>query len=893
METENSSSSDILSPVPEILAPVGGREQFFAALHSGADAVFLGLKNFNARARAENFTLDDLRELVPLARTHGMHVLVTMNILIKNSELSDLIETLSALEDIGVHAIIVQDLGLARIARTYFPNLRLHASTQMAVHNLDGVREAMKYGFKRVVLARELTAVEIKKIRAAIPKEDVELEAFCHGSLCYSYSGLCFFSGAEDARSGNRGECAYTCRKPYKIVNEPGHGFLFSMKDLNTVEHLPLLVDAGVDTLKIEGRKKDAQYVSSVVQTYRQRLDQIYGRPTLRRAAPRLAHDMTQDNASSPEALKEQLSLTFQRGSTSFFLKGRYFENVIDLNNPTHKGQEVGEVLDVQGRLVSLLPQCTLERFDGIRIDPAERIFHSAPQHGSDVRNSISGVVEKYDNRVCQFSLRSMFCEGKSVTEASAGKLLKIEIPEDIPLPRKGDVVMRTRSDALRRTIEKISHPEGDVRLRAHNRCDITIALTAHENELTLSLSALKNGRTLLTFKESVPALRPQKGTGTLETDLRENLSVLGNIQFSIDTLTCTGDSAWFVPRSRIKEIKRKLEALLPDAHAAALRETLQAAHAEVVQSRLKQENAPTSLKPALDSAPTRLAVKVDRLEYLPWLKKHVAQSSTRTVIQYSELVFEPKRAFLPNSSFEDTAKALRAFQEETGLPVRIAFPTVLRAWDEPLMKRWMNAFRAEGLTHVEIGNIGVLSMLERWGMNDLLSGWSSDFTLYALNSEAIAHWSARGAEMTALSIEDDLKNLRRLLSTWSHESKPQIILFKDTPLFIAESCSLTALHNGCPTNAVCGYRTLEIENDAGERFYVAHESCKSVVYGKQAYGISQHRHNLEALGVKDFRVDFLTRSYDENRFLEILSAVENGEAVSETHTANFERTLL
>src|SRR5262249_7245340 len=157
------------------------------------------------------FTPDDLRELVPLAHAHGMKVLVTVNILVKDSELTSLVETLSELEEIGVDAVIVQDLGVARLAREHFPPLRLHASTQMAVHNLAGVRVAARYGFKRVVLARELTALEIRKIRAKAPRETVELEAFCHGSLCYSYSGLCFFSGAEDARSGNRGECAYTC----------------------------------------------------------------------------------------------------------------------------------------------------------------------------------------------------------------------------------------------------------------------------------------------------------------------------------------------------------------------------------------------------------------------------------------------------------------------------------------------------------------------------------------------------------------------------------------------------------------------------------------------------------------------------------------------------------
>src|SRR4051812_11792671 len=143
--------------IPEILAPAGGRAQFFAALNAGADAVYLGLKSFNARSRAENFTADDLRELVPLAHAHGMKVLVTLNILIKDAELEDLIETMAELEELEVDAIIVQDLGVAKIAREHFPGLRLHASTQMAVHNLAGVVKARELGFRRVVLARELT----------------------------------------------------------------------------------------------------------------------------------------------------------------------------------------------------------------------------------------------------------------------------------------------------------------------------------------------------------------------------------------------------------------------------------------------------------------------------------------------------------------------------------------------------------------------------------------------------------------------------------------------------------------------------------------------------------------------------------------------------------------
>jgi putative protease len=155
-----------------------------------------------------------------------------------------------------VDAIIVQDQAVGALVREFFPTLRIHASTQMAVHNLQGVVKAAELGYQRVVLAREVTAKEMKDIRAGVPSGVAELEAFVHGSLCYSYSGLCFFSGETDARSGNRGECAYTCRQPYTLTSEDGMGFLFSMADLDTSHDLDLLAEAGIDTLKVEGRKK-------------------------------------------------------------------------------------------------------------------------------------------------------------------------------------------------------------------------------------------------------------------------------------------------------------------------------------------------------------------------------------------------------------------------------------------------------------------------------------------------------------------------------------------------------------------------------------------------------------------------------------------------------------
>jgi len=882
----SSESTQSATKVPEILAPVGGRDQFYAALNSGADAVFLGLKSFNARARAENFTIEDLRELVPLARKHEMKILVTMNILIKNSELHSLCSILADLEDVGVDAIIVQDLGLARLCRMYFPKLRLHASTQMAIHNIDGVREAIHAGMKRVVLARELTAIEIKRIRKAIAQEDVEIEVFCHGSLCYSYSGLCFFSGAEDARSGNRGECAYTCRKPYKIINEPGHGFLFSMKDLNTVDSLHLLVDAGVDTLKIEGRKKDAQYVTSVIQSYRRKLDELFARPTLRAAAPEKAHALYSANQKPGEELKNQLALSFQRDNTHFFLKGRYAENVIDLNNPTHKGQKVGVIESVSGQWIEFTPECQLERFDGLRIDPTEELYHATPQHGQLLSRDDTGMSQKYQNQTIQFSLRRMAQNGQTTVIASAGTKLRVELPEHAGNVKVGDIVVRTRSDAMRREVEQITKPPAEAQNKPYNWIDTAIEVRQHSDQVELIVSCSKNNLHLAKFSKKFPAIRPTKSESSLATDLCELFKIFGNINLCSGTTSVTGETHWFIPRSQLKEFKREIESTLPSAIDAAREERIKAAF-ESVSARVSSRRGYGGLKLSTCS------VKIDRLEYLDWITSYVSQQRENTNLKFDEVVFEPKRAFLKDVSIEETAQAIREFSSSSGIPVRLSFPTVLRAWDEPLMRRWYDVLVQAGITSFEVGNVGVLNKLKEWNHGETIDSISSDFTLYTLNNSAAQHWSEKGVHKVALSVEDDLSNFADLMTVWPEQLTPQAILYKDTPLFIAESCSLTALHNGCPTNAVCGYRTLEIENENKERFFVAHESCKSVVYDSKAYSVTHKRQELEKIGIRNFRVDFLTRPYSETQFKAVLSAAEKEEQMTQTHTANFGRRLL
>ena len=261
----------------ELLSPVGDFECLKAAVQNGADAVYFGANLFSARAFASNFDDNILEEAINYAKIRGVKTNLTLNTLIKNNEVADAINLAKKAYEYGIDAIIVQDLGLARYLIKNFPGLHVHGSTQMSVHNLNGVHKLQELGFSRVVLSRELSIKEIEEI---CKNSDIEIEVFVHGALCISYSGQCLFSSMVGGRSGNRGKCAQPCRLPYQLIENNqanqkviDNGYLLSPRDLCGLEFLPQLVNAGVSCLKIEGRMKTPEYVATVTRIYRKYLD--------------------------------------------------------------------------------------------------------------------------------------------------------------------------------------------------------------------------------------------------------------------------------------------------------------------------------------------------------------------------------------------------------------------------------------------------------------------------------------------------------------------------------------------------------------------------------------------------------------------------------------------
>lgn len=279
---------------PELLAPAGSWEAFLAGLEAGADAFYLGLKDWSARGRAKNFTLDELRRLVPLAHAQGRRVYAALNTLVTEEEVPRALDALWELGCLGIDAVILQDLGLWAACREAYPELRLHASTQLSVHSSAGARQLERMGFSRVVLARECTVPEIGAIQKATA---LPLEVFVHGALCYSVSGQCLASSALTGRSANRGWCAQVCRWGFRKPGDDPESHPFSPSDLSLVGRVWDLAEAGVSALKIEGRLKGADYVHAVVRAYRKVLD---APPTDRAGALGAALEILKSAATRP-----------------------------------------------------------------------------------------------------------------------------------------------------------------------------------------------------------------------------------------------------------------------------------------------------------------------------------------------------------------------------------------------------------------------------------------------------------------------------------------------------------------------------------------------------------------------------------------------------------------
>ena len=521
----------------ELLSPAGDFETALAAFEAGADAVYCGLQDFSARAFAKNLSYEELRLLVACARERSKKVYVTFNTILDEDEVDGAIETLARLDEIGPDALIVQDLGVARICRRNFPSLALHASTQLVAHNLEGVLALKRLGFTRVVLARELSIEEISSIAKRCG--GLELECFIHGALCYSISGLCLFSAIEKGRSGNRGKCAYCCRLPYADANG-GKTLAFSMKDLRAGEDVRKLVEAGVASLKIEGRMKSSLYVASVTAYYRSLLD---GKP------------------GSVKTTVADLETVFSRRTTSLYLDGPA-NDVIDPHSLGHLGAPIGTVKRVTRdrdgrRWLRFHTARALERHDGLQF--------AAPDGGKPFGFGI-GEMRQAISRA-------------NVFEVAAGTDVEILLPEDCETSWTdvlcgGETVYCSMSNAVKRRFPAPSFRPSDY--PGLVKIDVTVELSSREARA----SAKFQGREVSCSQsgEFEEAKNPAK---TCEA-VRKTFSKLGGTDYSLGTLNLVDPESRFVPISMLNDLRRELVERLDGVRADVRRAKIEAAEADV-----------------------------------------------------------------------------------------------------------------------------------------------------------------------------------------------------------------------------------------------------------------------------------------------------------------------
>ena len=488
----------------ELLAPAGDFSCLKAAIEAGCDAVYIGGKLFGARAFSSNFTDDEIIKAINYAHLFGVKVYVTTNTLIYDKEVERFLEYILFLHKNNVDAVIIQDLGMLDLVRQTFPNLEVHASTQMHIHNLDGASFMEKLGVKRVVLARETSISKIKEIKE---KTNIDIEIFIHGALCVSYSGQCLMSSLIGNRSGNRGTCAGSCRQSYSIVDENNNIILnnkypLSMKDLCSLENLKTLLDIGVTSLKIEGRMKSSSYVYTVVKLYRLAIDSYY----------------KNNNIYIDEKELYNLKKIFNREFTKGFLFDEENNKVINMKRPNHQGVEIGKVINYKNNVATIKLNDEININDGLRI------------------------VGKKDIGV---NVNNFYINSKLVKTAKKGDIITIKVNDKV---EKDDKVLLTLDSKLNEEINNIiSSNQRKVLVKAK-------FIAKEDKQITFELTDFINKVVVISENKVTKDLNKP----ITKEEIKEKLNKIKDTVYKYESLDIEIDDNIFIPLNIINDLKRK-----------------------------------------------------------------------------------------------------------------------------------------------------------------------------------------------------------------------------------------------------------------------------------------------------------------------------------------------
>ncbi|MDW7674793.1 MAG: DUF3656 domain-containing protein [Bacillota bacterium] len=789
----------------ELLAPAGSWDAFVAAVENGADAVYLGGTLFSARKYASNFELAAIKEACDYAHLRGAKVYVTVNTLIDEGEFIAAAEFISRLHNIGVDAVIVQDIGLMHLIIKLIPGMPVHASTQMAIFNSFGVQHLKEIGLERVVLARELSLENISLIHQKVP--EAELEVFSHGALCVSYSGQCLMSSLIGGRSGNRGACAQPCRLTYQLVDAAGNTaavaevgeHLLSPKDLYTLELLPDLVEAGVKSLKIEGRMKRPEYVATVVANYRQALDML---------------DSDEHYLIKSEQ-EQELKQIFNRDFTNAFLKGNPGKDYISFNRPNNRGLLLGRVQNYNSAskqaLIKL--EIPLAVGDGIEIWVSQ---------GGRVATSVGRILL-----------------GKhQVDEAVPGQAVLIDLPKRV---NPGDRVFKNHDHKLMTKAQE-SYKDNKKRL-----IPLIFNAKAAIGE-PLRLTAKDELGNLVEIKSDFIGERAEKRP-LAEEVLRNQLDRLGNTAFKIEELTFDIEPGVMIPMSVINQVRREaIEALEARRLETYRRNKIDIGQVMYEVKQLSKNES--SNKPS----------KKDSV--MPSLAVHVGNSNSveAALNEGIDVVYLGGEDYRSGQRFtkDELISALRKCREHRVAAILVLPRIIHDNQAAEVIRKYTTIVEQAQPSGLLVGNLGGVNIAKEYFNKLPLYG---DYFLNVFNSQAMEYFAKEGLQQVALSPELTLKQLQQLAGA---KVATELIVHGSLLMMTAEYCPVGSLLGGRVKNKNCSVpctgKTFGLKDRIKEVFPMEQDQfCRSYIYNPKKLCMIDQVKELAKLKANSWRLELKT----------------------------------
>ena len=807
-----------MEPIPELLSPAGNWEALRSAVANGADAVYFGVEAFNARMRAANFRVSELAEVMHWLHQRGVKGFLTVNVLVFSEELLEAAALVLAADAAGVDALIVQDIGLARLARALAPRLAIHGSTQMSITSAAGVAQAAALGCKRVVLARELTLTNLGRLQHQLQQRQLAmpLEVFVHGALCVAYSGQCLTSEALGQRSANRGECAQACRLPYQLIVDGkerdlhDQRYLLSPQDLAAWELLPQLQAIGIASLKIEGRLKDATYVAAVTDAYRQSLD-------------RLAEGS--NPGLLPADQRRSLELSFSRGLSTGWLEGIDHRALVHGRWSKKRGPHIGmlERWDSQGGWWILDTREALKPGDGLVFEAAAADPLEAPL---EVGGRVMAVQQRPGQRLA-IRLGPGRVDGRGL--------------------RPGSPCWLTSDPSLERHWQRLASqpvPERCRLLRLHVSGQQGQPLEVR----VLAAEGLPPGCTGTLVLRSASALQAASGQPLNQERLEAQLGRLGGTHWTLEGLEFALDGDLFLPMAQLNQLRRELvdqlAALEPDpappgsGEPSRPRVDLQAVLQQLAAVRPREITTAD-----VDQGP-ELIVLVRTLEQLRALRDQPVAAVIADLEQPAELreAVAIGRGCWPQGIWLAGARITRPDERWTLEPL-------LRARPDGYLVR--NADQLEALTP--------------------LAPCSGDFSLNIANPLTAAwfleHW---GLQRITASYDLDLPQMLALLKGCPPE-RVEVTVHQHMPLFHMEHCLFCAFlsegHDHTDCGRPCERHTVVLRDRSGsEHPLLADLGCRNTLFNGKAQTAAEALPQLQRAGVRHLRLELLQESATQAR---------------------------